>query len=116
MKTVKNIKDRISMTKFRLSNHTLMIEKGRHLNLDKADRKCQFCLSFDNEAHFLLSCRTYSALRCDLLMKVEKILKDERLRRADSKMMLKYLLGNTENSTNCGKIPEENHGTKRIPH
>ena len=96
LKTVKNIKDRISMTKFRLSNHTLMIEKGRHLNLDKADRKCPFCLSFEDEAHFLLSCRTYSVLRGDLLISVEKVLKDERLRRADSKMMLRYLLGNTE--------------------
>ena len=30
LRYVKNIKDRISMTKFRLSNHKLMIEKGRH--------------------------------------------------------------------------------------
>ena len=43
-----------------------------------------------------MRCRTYSALRGDLLISVEKILKNERLRRADDKMMLRYLLGNTE--------------------
>ena len=32
LSSVKNVKDRISMTKLRLSNHELMIEKGRHLN------------------------------------------------------------------------------------
>ena len=40
---VKNINDRISMTKFRLSNHKLMIEKGTNLNLNKCERKCPFC-------------------------------------------------------------------------
>ena len=96
LKTVKNVKDRISMTKFRLSNHTLMIEKGRHLNLVKAERKCPFCHIFEDEAHFLLSCRTYTVLRDDLLSTVDEKLKEQRLRGADRKIMLKYLLGNTD--------------------
>jgi hypothetical protein len=53
LKIVKNIKDRISMTKFRLSNHKLMIEKGRHRNLDKTLRICPFCTSVEDETHFL---------------------------------------------------------------
>ena len=32
-----------SITRFRLSNHSLMIEKGRHLKIDRNDRKCYFC-------------------------------------------------------------------------
>ena len=35
LKTIINEKDRISLTKFRLSNHKLMIEKGRHFDTEK---------------------------------------------------------------------------------
>ena len=40
---VNNSKNRTTLTKFRLSNHTLMIEKGRHQNIDKNLRFCPFC-------------------------------------------------------------------------
>ena len=52
LKAVKNTKDRMSMTKFRLSNHQLMIEKGRHTNIRKEDRICPFCFAFEDEKHF----------------------------------------------------------------
>ena len=69
--TVKNTSDRIALTKFRLSNHNLMIEKGRHQNTHLSDRKCPFCTSdVENEFHFLLKCTTYSHLRLELLRKV----------------------------------------------
>ena len=32
---IKNIKDRVSFTKLRLSNHQLRIEKGRHQKINK---------------------------------------------------------------------------------
>ena len=35
------------MTKFRLSNHKLMIETGRHRNMDKTIRICPFCTSVE---------------------------------------------------------------------
>ena len=38
-----NFFKRIVMTKFRLTNHSLMIEKGRDINLPKAMRFCPFC-------------------------------------------------------------------------
>ena len=41
--SVKNIRNRIALTKFRLSNHTLMIETGRHENIQQAIRLCPFC-------------------------------------------------------------------------
>ena len=64
--------------------------------MDKSERKCPFCPSIEDEIHFLLSCRTYTVLRNDLLDTVEETLKNENLERNDSKIMIKYLLGNTE--------------------
>jgi len=96
LSSVRNVKDRISMTKLRLSNHELMIEKGRHLKLTISERKCPFCNLVEDEAHFLIDCNIYTALRNDLLNTVEEKLKDESMVRTDRKMMLKYLLGNTE--------------------
>ena len=38
-----NVSDRTALTKLRLSDHTLVIEKGRHQNINKSDRTCPFC-------------------------------------------------------------------------
>ena len=41
---VKNVSDRIALTRIRLSNHNLMIEKGRHKNISRiSDCTCPFC-------------------------------------------------------------------------
>ena len=40
---VRNIKHRVSLSKFRLSNHRLLIEVGRHLKLPELERVCPFC-------------------------------------------------------------------------
>ena len=90
------------MAKFRLSNHKLMIEKGRHLNLLKVDRKCPFCSAFEDEIHFLLKCETFSALRDTMYSSVEEKLNEE-LNRNDVEMMIRYLLGNTQISTIVAK-------------
>ena len=37
-----SIKERTALTKLRLSNHLLMIEKGRHQNIDRNFRFCHF--------------------------------------------------------------------------
>lgn len=63
---VRNIKDRLSLTKFPLSNHKLMIEKGRPFKMEKSARKCPFCSVFEDEIHFLLNCKTFLALRREL--------------------------------------------------
>ena len=49
LRAVSNVKDRISMSKFRISNHKLMIENGRHFNLAKFDKKCPFCPNVEDE-------------------------------------------------------------------
>ena len=61
---IKNTRDRISLTKFRLSNHSLMIEKGRHQNLPLKLRLCPFCPHhIEDEIHFLISCKCFTTQR-----------------------------------------------------
>ena len=70
--TITDIKDRIALTKLRLSNHNLSIEKGRHQDLHLHDRTCPFCPEqIENELHFLIKCPTYESLRRRLLDDVE---------------------------------------------
>jgi hypothetical protein len=59
---------RRSYTKFRLSNHSLNIEKGRHKNIPKELRFCPFCPNqVETEIHFLIECRIYKTLKEDLI-------------------------------------------------
>lgn len=52
-----NTKNRIAMTKLRLSNHKLMIEVGRHNKIDINSRLCPTCLTgIETEIHFLFDC------------------------------------------------------------
>ena len=61
------IKDRISMTKLRLSNHKLRIEKGRHNNIESCSRFCPFCPKcLEDEYHLLMLCPAYSGIRLKL--------------------------------------------------
>ena len=76
---IKNVSDRVAMSKFRLSNHDLMIEKGRHQNpkIDVERRTCPFCpTQVEDEYHFLLMCPTYVPLRTSLFNKISSIMPD----------------------------------------
>ena len=72
---VKNFSRRRVITKIRLSNHRLMIEKGRHENLQRVDRVCPFCTQrvVEDEPHFIFDCPTYSHLRAQLYLAIEEI-------------------------------------------
>ena len=62
--TTRNINARVCLTKFRLSNHKLMIETGRHHKVPKTERFCPFCHGMiEDEIHFLINCKQYDALR-----------------------------------------------------
>ena len=53
---------------FRLSNHGLMIEVGRHHNTPRDKRFCPFCpRRIENEIHFLYECPTFEHLRSRFL-------------------------------------------------
>ena len=74
LNSVQNISDRIALTRFRLSNHNLMIEKGRHQNMNLYDRSCPFChIQIEDEFHFLIKCKTYKNLREHLLDRIKTV-------------------------------------------
>ena len=53
-----------TLTAFRISAHTLMIEQGRHRNLPRDERLCSCNLSYiEDEFHFLLICPLYQDIR-----------------------------------------------------
>ena len=61
---VKNLKQRILLSKLRLSDHNLMIESGRHRKIVKENRLCPFCpKAIEDEIHFMLDCPCYTNLR-----------------------------------------------------
>ena len=69
---IKNVTTRQSMTKFRLSNNLLNIEKLRHTTpkTPKEERFCPFCpTTVEDEVHFLLQCPIYSLPRNDMMKK-----------------------------------------------
>ena len=70
---IPNEKERISLTKFRLSNHQLMIEKGRYMNIDREQRFCPLCTdSIEDEIHFLIECEAYKEKREKLFTDIQK--------------------------------------------
>ena len=80
---------RIPLSKLRLSNHDLMIEKGRHQGLQVFQRNCPLCpeIIVEDEYHFLLQCQVYSHIRDELfthaktsLPEFEHLPKDQKLK------------------------------------
>ena len=67
------IEERTALTKFRLSNHLLMIEKGRHLKIEPTSRLCPFCPhEIEDELHFFMDCKLHSYIRDELFPKSQK--------------------------------------------
>ena len=61
---IRNTKHRQALSKFRLSNHKLMIEVGRHMKIPKEERVCEICNNgIEDEVHFLVKCKRYETLR-----------------------------------------------------
>ena len=68
LREIKNVKIRTQLTKLRISDHNLMIEKGRHKGLDKTKRFCPFCINkIEDEIHFLIKSPTYQNFRAPFL-------------------------------------------------
>ena len=60
-----------SLVRLRTSTHDLMIDKGRHLGIDKDLRLCLFCKErniqvIETEVHFLIECSKYDSTRKDI--------------------------------------------------
>lgn len=69
-------RSRSALCKLRISSHSLMIEKGRHLSLDEKDRICQHCNQneVEDEFHFMMKCTLYKDLRESLLCDIGECL------------------------------------------
>ena len=94
---VNNTKNRKMLTKFRLSNHTLMIEKGRHQNIDKNLRFCPFCPNhIEDEMHFLLECECYASHRKELFSTINEKTKGNNIRLKNKKERFIHLLSNID--------------------
>ena len=59
------MEQRRAISKIRCSDHHLEIEKGRHKNIPRSERKCRLCSlgEIETEQHFLLKCDAYNTLR-----------------------------------------------------
>ena len=71
-----NTEEREAISKIRLSNHDLMIEKGRHQKpvIKKELRLCPFCKNkVEYEHHFVLNCGTFSSIRNPVLKEIETV-------------------------------------------
>ena len=73
LSSITNVERRTTLCKIRLSNHDLMIEKGRHLKLEINQRICPFCPGnlLEDEYHFLLKCKTFSLFRNELFLRAK---------------------------------------------
>ena len=98
---IKNTSVRKQLSKFRLSNHSLMIETGRHRNINSERRYCPFCKNLvETEIHFLFHCPIYFAIRNNLIKEVLES-KPDFLNLNDNDK-LKYLMGDID--TNFGSF------------
>ena len=70
LQVISNYFIRKQLTRFRISNHQLLIEEGRHRRIDPIDRRCKFCEMncVENEIHFLLVCPLYHKLQLKYIL------------------------------------------------
>ena len=76
---VKNMRHRRILAKFRVGNHNLQIEKGRHTKplTPRELRSCECCHSknVEDECHFFFDCVSYADLRNNLVYDIRKYCK-----------------------------------------
>ena len=90
---IKNVAIRIQITRFRLSNHNLMIETGRHSDIPKEQRYCPFCQNkVETEIHFLTDCPVYNSMRLKLIAAVNLV--DPFFKFYTKEQKFSYLLSN----------------------
>ena len=76
LKLIKNVNERVAVTKMRISCHLLPIEAGGYKKVPRDERFCSFCKpSIGNEFHYLMKCKhsSFSLLRSAFLECLYKI-------------------------------------------
>ena len=75
LKLIKNVNERVAVTKMRISCHLLLIEAGRYKKVPRDERFCSFCKpSIGNEFYYLMKCKhsSFSLLRSAFLERLYK--------------------------------------------
>ena len=76
LKLIKNVNERVPVTKMRIFCHLLPIEAGRYKKVPRDERFCSFFKpSIGNEFHYLMKCNhsSFSLLRSAFLERLHKI-------------------------------------------
>ncbi len=78
LQSVRDTKQRRILTKYRLSEHRLAIETGRHRKswLPREQRVCVHCETGEIETHFLLHCHKYISIRNIYFNKLTNFIKE----------------------------------------
>ena len=69
---IASVSSRISIIKFRVSNHKLQIERGRYENLMRSERKYNVSHVLGDEFHFLFQCSIFNDERKLVCRSTEK--------------------------------------------
>ena len=66
---ITHVKQRVDLTRLRLSSHSLHIETGRHNGTQREDRTCTLCNSnlIEDETHVIITCPMYNDIRREYL-------------------------------------------------
>ena len=118
MSTVTDNKMRKTLTMYRLSEHSLAVEKGRHRQtwLPREDRLCSHCGQgvVETELHFLTACDKYKHIRDEYFPKFKETTKTNI--QFDSIEAIPYLLGETsECSRLAAKYVTASHNMRDKP-
>ena len=68
---VENYEHRKCLSRFRLSNHKLEIELGRHKRKPVNERLCNMCNVIEDETHFLINCSKHDTERIPLFVHMQ---------------------------------------------
>lgn len=101
LQNIKDRKKRNILTKYRISDHNLHIETGRHKQtwLPRDMRSCSFCTNeVENEEHFLLYCCKYTPIRETYFVELKKYIPNFEILPSQSKICI--LLGENRNCSN----------------
>ena len=74
LKDIKDVRYIKTLTKFRLSDHKLMIAEGRKCRpiINRSERLCLYCNKLEDEIHFLIECNRYKYERYEMYDKIGK--------------------------------------------
>jgi ribosomal protein L32 len=97
---IKNKKVRSSLTKLRISAHTLKIEMGRYHKPAKIPvdlRLCERCNEVENEYHLVMKCSMYNNIRNTLFCNVEEAINTRSMPEMDK---FKFLMSSQDYEVN----------------